>query len=125
MAETPVSATNATNPSNPAMGPRPRKATGPERPSYFDPGDIDRVMAVLLALVAEVAALRERLDTHEQLAANGQATTPAEVEAYAASGEVEAAREAWRDAYLRRLFRVITEDTEALRRGASPDDSAD
>jgi len=32
----------------------------------------------------------------------------------------EAAREAWRDAYIRRLFRVITEDVEALSRETDP-----
>ncbi len=96
--------------------PRPRKATGPERPSYLDHADVDRVMAVLLALVSEVASLRERLDTHERLAASGVLPTPAEVEQHAADAATEAEREAWRDAYLRRLFRVFTEDIEGLQR---------
>jgi hypothetical protein len=100
------------------LTPRPRKATGPERPSYLGAADVDRVMAVLLALVAEVATIRERLDTHEQLAVNGTAATPQSVEAHAPTAEVEAARESWRDAYIRRLFRVITEDIEALQSGA-------
>jgi hypothetical protein len=50
---------------------RPRKATGPDRPVYFNAGDIDRVMAILLALVSEVAAMRDRIDTHERLAGAG------------------------------------------------------
>jgi hypothetical protein len=95
--------------------PRPRKATGPARPHYLDAADIDKVMAVLLALTAEVAALRERVDSHERLAANGVAPGLAEVEAYLPDPATEAQREAWRDAYLRRLFRVITEDVEALK----------
>jgi hypothetical protein len=93
-----------------SWGERPRKATGPDRQTYFDAGDVDRVMGVLLALVSEVAAIRERLDTHERLADAG-------VEAYRADDTTEDQREAWRDAYIRRLFRVITEDVEALRRG--------
>jgi hypothetical protein len=99
---------------------RPRKATGPERPSYLDAGDIDRVMAALLALVSEVAAIRERLDTHERLALSGAAPEPDLVEAYAADPEVEAAREAWRDAYIRRIFRVFTEDLDPGRGSGSP-----
>ncbi len=98
-----------------ANRPRPRKAVGPERPRYLDAADIDKVMAVLLALTAEVAALRERIDSHERLAANGAAPTVDQVEAYRPDAATEAQREAWRDAYLRRLFRVITEDVEALR----------
>jgi hypothetical protein len=97
--------------------PRPRKAVGPERPAYFDAADIDKVMAVLLALVSEVAALRERVDSHERLAATGQPASPDHVEAYLPDDAAEAQREAWREAYLRRLFRVLTEDVEALRQG--------
>ena len=79
-------------------------------------------MAVVLALVSEVAALRERLDTHERLVTTGLTPTPASVEAWLPDAATEAAREGWRDAYIRRLFRVFTEDTEALSRdGAAPE----
>lgn len=100
------------------LPPRPRKATGPARPRYLDDADIDKVMAVMLALVSEVASLRERLDTHERLAGEDLPATPGNVEAHQPTPEVEASREAWRDAYIRRLFRVFTEDIEALGRGA-------
>jgi hypothetical protein len=105
---------------------RPRKAAGPERPVYFGPGDVDRVMAILLALVSEVASIRERLDTHERLAAGGSPPTPALVEAYTADDGTAAEREAWRGAYIRRLFRVVTEEVEALRGapGAAPDETS-
>ncbi len=96
-------------------GTRPRKAVGPDRPTYFDAGDVDRVMAVLLALVSEVAAIRERLDTHERIADAGALPAGEAVEAYEPDAAAEARREAWRDSYIRRLFRVITEDVEALR----------
>lgn len=79
-------------------------------------------MAVVLALVSEVAALRERLDTHERLGAAGLQPLSAAVESWLPDPATEAAREAWRDAYIRRLFRVFTEDTEALSRdGAAPE----
>ncbi len=93
---------------------RPRKAAGPERPTYFDAGDVDRVMAILLALVSEVASIRERLDIHERLSAAGVPPSGVSVEAYVPDASAEAEREVWRDAYIRRLFRVITEDVEAL-----------
>jgi len=102
--------------SDTAWGERPRKANGPDRQSYFDASDVDRVMGVLLALVSEVAAIRERLDTHERLSSAGAAPSVEAVESYRADDAAEDQREAWRDAYIRRLFRVITEDVEALRR---------
>jgi hypothetical protein len=92
--------------------PRPRKAVGPERPTYFNQTDIDRVMAVVLALASEVSALRDRLDTHERLADEGKSPTFPAVESYQPKAEVEQAREIRRDAYIKRIFRVITEDIE-------------
>jgi hypothetical protein len=105
-----------------ARAPRPRKAVGPERPVYFDSSDIDRVMAILLALVSEVAAMRERMDTHERLGERGELPTGVAVEAYFPDDAAEESREAWRDAFIKRLFRVITEDVEALAKGAAPRD---
>jgi hypothetical protein len=89
---------------------RARKAAGPERPVYFNADDIDRVMAVVLALASEVASLRERLDAHERVT-----DAHAKVEAYEPDEATQAARDAWRDAYIRRLFRVFSEDVEELR----------
>jgi hypothetical protein len=99
---------------------RPRKAQGPDRPAYFNQSDVDRVMAVVLALASEVASLRERLDTHERLADASTAPAHGCVEAYQPDPAVLAARDAWREAYIRRLFRVFSEDIETLR--AQPDD---
>ncbi len=96
-------------------GKRPRKAAGPDRRVYFNHGDVDRVMAVLLALVSEVAAIRDRLDAHERLASNGVLPAFEAVEKYLPDPDTEGMREAWRDAYIRRLFRVVTEDVENLK----------
>lgn len=94
---------------------RARKAAGPERNVYLDGTDVDRVMAVVLALASELASVRERLDTHERLAASGHAPTVSAVESYWAEPSEEAKREAWREAYIRRIFRVIGDDIERLR----------
>jgi hypothetical protein len=97
---------------------RPRKALGPERPIYFDSSDVDRVMSVVLALASEVSALRDRVDTHERLAANGIVADAATIEAYTPDPATLEMRAGWRDAYIRRLFRVIVEDVEELRAAA-------
>jgi len=95
---------------------RSRKAQGPDRPVYFNQTDIDRVMAVVLALASEVASLRDRLDTHERVAATGAVPATEHVESYMPDKATRAARDAWRDAYIRRLFRVFVDDIEALNR---------
>lgn len=88
--------------------PRPRQRFAKGRRPYFmkDP-DVDRVLAMVAALTAEVSVLRERLDTAEQLAAQGLAATPENIERYHPSPEVEAAREAGRAAMLGRVFRIL------------------
>jgi hypothetical protein len=95
---------------------RPRKAIGPDRPVYLGDGDLDRVMAVVLALASEVASLRDRLDTHERIANAGAPPATQAVESYEPDPATLAARDAWRDAYIKRLFRIFVEDVEALRR---------
>jgi len=101
---------------------RPRKALGPDRPVYFRQDDVDRVMSVVLALASEVAALRDRLDAHERAADAGALPATAVIEAESPAPATIAARDSWRDAYIRRLFRVFSEDVEALSRQPSDPD---
>jgi hypothetical protein len=92
---------------------RRRKAAGPPRPTYLHPEDTDKVMAIVLALMSEVASLRQRIDTHERLALAGSVPTPSAVDAYRADSEAETARESWRESYIKRLLRVQFEEIEA------------
>jgi hypothetical protein len=93
--------------------PRRRWARGASRPEYMRPGDIDRVMVMMVALMAEVSALRDRLDTHEAVAELGGAATTAAIEAYELTAERRAAREANRHGMLKRVLRAVTEEREA------------
>ncbi len=69
--------------------------------------------------MSEVAALRERLDTHEQLAKAGRLPSPDAIETFGADESVDAEREAWREAYIKRLLRVMTEELETGPAGAT------
>ena len=77
------------------------------------PGDLDRVMVMLVALVAEVSSLRDRLDTHEAVAELGGTVTGQAIEAYELTPERRARRETARSAMLHRVLRAITEEREA------------
>lgn len=92
--------------------PRPRKARGQDRPQYLESTDLDRVMMMLTSLMSEVSALRDRLDTHEALAAEGVVATTEAVEAHRPDVARETAREAMRDALLSRVLRVLFEDRD-------------
>ena len=99
--------------------PRLRKAAGPERPTYLKAVDTDTVMAVMLALISEVATLRERLNTHEQLAAGGIVASCEQVEKFEGTHQTDEEREAWRTAYIDRLFRVVTEEVSPTNRSVT------
>jgi hypothetical protein len=75
---------------------------------------------MILALATEVSALRERLDTHERLAAAGRLPEPAAVEAHVPDGDVEAARSAARRSLIERITRVLLEpDSPRIRAGTA------
>ncbi|MET3762176.1 hypothetical protein [Sphingomonas sp. UYEF23] len=93
--------------------PRRRFARGQSRPDYLQPSDVDAVMMMLVALMSEVSALRDRIDTHEAVADLGGSAATAAIEAYELTPERQAAREANREAMLRRVLRVITEERDA------------
>lgn len=77
----------------------------------------------ILALAAEVSALRERLDTHERLAAGDGLPVPAAVEAYVPDETVEAARAAARRSLIERITRVLLEPDSPRMRASMADES--
>src|SRR4051812_30628659 len=83
--------------------PRRRWARGADRPRYLQPDDIDRVMIMVVALMSEVSALRDRIDTHEAVAAIGGPATTEAIEAYELTPARQATREANRQAMIKRV----------------------
>jgi hypothetical protein len=83
----------------------PRETRG-KRPHFFEDPALDQMMTFLIELTTEVSVMRERLDTVERLLESDGKVTRATLEAYRAPPEVEAERAGWRDAYLKRVFRM-------------------
>lgn len=100
---------------------RPKVAKG-KRPYFFDDPSVDKVLAMVMALTGEVSVLRDRLDTHEKLAQDKIWPTPANVEAFEISEEIEKERDASRAEYLGRVMRIVTEELERLKRDQADSD---
>lgn len=83
----------------------PRSTRG-KRPSFFDDPAFDQMMTFILELTTEVAVLRDRLDTVERLLDQTGSCTREAIESYEVTPEVEAQRNAWREAYLKRVLRM-------------------
>lgn len=105
-----------TTPTSPAPR-RKRVAAGPKRPRYLSDRDLDRMMIMFVALMGEVSALRDRLDTHEALADAGRPSRTDEVEAFVASAPRVSRRDEIRMATVRRVYRVLMEEVEAGKPG--------
>ena len=84
---------------------------------FFDDPAVDKLLAMVMALLGEVCVLRERLDTHERLAAPRRAySIRAAVDAFVPD-EVAAAkaRGEFREQAMARVLSVLTEEVARLR----------
>lgn len=81
-----------------------------KRPVYFDDPQIDKLLAIVMALTGEVSVLHERLDTIERLLAAKGTLSTAEIDTYQPDAEVAKEREQWRSEYIARVLRVIQEE---------------
>lgn len=87
-----------------------------DRPHFFPDKSQDKLLAMLMAVVAELAVVRERLDTHERLANQQQLPRSEDVEDFKADPRTAEERAAWREDYIARVMRIITTELDDLRR---------
>ncbi len=93
-------------------------AASGKRPLFFDNPDIDRLIAVVLAMAGELAVARERLDTVERLLARKATLSLADIDGFRPTEAEAAERGGWHVEYLTRIFRVLQQEQELLQRGA-------
>jgi hypothetical protein len=89
-----------------------RKPAG-KRPYFLDP-EVERVLAITMAVVQELAVARERIDTLERLLEQKGVLAPGAVEAFTPSAAVTAERGLWTQEYLARVLRIIQQEGEAI-----------
>jgi polyhydroxyalkanoate synthesis regulator phasin len=85
-----------------------------ERPFFFDDPAVERVLNITMAVVGELAVVRERLDTIERLLAAKGLLKQEEIEAYEPDDSAAEARQRWHAAYIARVLRIIQQELEAL-----------
>jgi hypothetical protein len=81
--------------------------------------ELDKFMMMFNALLVEVSALRDRIDTHEALGKAGLPIAPEEVDAFRLTEAMRAAREARREAMLKRVYRIVLDELEQARTAIS------
>jgi hypothetical protein len=80
-----------------------------KRPVYLDDPQIDKLLAIVMALTGEVSVLHDRLDTIECLLAAKGILSATDIDAYEPDEKVVKEREHWRAEYIARVLRVLQE----------------
>ena len=95
------------------------KARG-KRPYFFDDPDVERVLSITMAVAGELAVLRQRLDTIEELLETRGSVTRADIEAFVPEPAHAERRGRWYQEYLARILRIVQQESEARGRGDEP-----
>ena len=85
-----------------------------KRPYFFDDPAVERVLAITMAVVQELAVTRERLDTIERLLEKSGALKRADIDAYVPDPAAATERAEWSRAYIARVLRIVQQEMEAL-----------
>ena len=99
-----------------------KKAKG-KKPTFFADPQVDKLMAIVMALAGEVSVLRERFDTVERLVEAKGILSRQEIEAYRPEPQAAEEREQWRTEYVARVLRAVHEELEAVEQGETTPES--
>ena len=91
-----------------------------KRPYFLDP-QVERVMAITMAVVQELAVARQRVDTLERLLEAKGLLSREEIERFAPTPSQAAERGAWTQEYLTRVLRIVQQEAEGVDQAARGD----
>lgn len=89
------------------------KAAG-KRPYFLDP-QVERVMAIAMAIAQELAVARARLDSLERLLERKGLMTRAELDSFEPSAADSAERGLWTQEYIARVLRIVQQEAEQIK----------
>ena len=95
------------------------------RPKFNKDLAMDNAHGMIMALAAELAALHDRVDTMQRVAAAKGVVLNDEIENFQPDAETLVAREDWRRALLRRMFYVLREQVDDVSQNESEKKYAD
>jgi hypothetical protein len=87
------------------------KAAG-KRPYFLD-REVERVLAITMAVAQELAVVRQRADTLERLLRAKGIVSEHEIESFAPDPHATVERALWTQEYLARILRIVQQENEA------------
>jgi hypothetical protein len=91
-----------------------------KRPYFLDP-QVERVLAITMAAVQELAVARQRVDTLECLLEARGVLSRAEVDRFVPTPAQAAERGQWTQEYLSRVLRILQQEAEGITASAKGD----
>lgn len=92
------------------------------RPYFFESKETERVMNIAMAIAAEVAVVRERMDTIERILESKGVVSKNEIETFVPTDEQAEERQLWHTRYSARILRIIQQELDAI---ANPENNMD
>jgi hypothetical protein len=84
------------------------------RPYFFNSAETERVMNIAMAIAAEVAVVRERMDTIERILEAKGIISQSEIEAFVPNDEQAEERQLWHARYSARILRIVQQELDAI-----------
>jgi hypothetical protein len=91
-----------------------------KRPYFLTP-EVERVLAIAMAVAQELAVARARVDTLERLLERKGLMSRAEIEAFEPSPGEAAERGLWTQEYIARVLRIVQQEAEQIAAGPDAD----
>lgn len=91
-----------------------------KRPYFLD-REVERVLAITMATVQELAVARQRVDTLERLLEAKGLLSRDEIDAFRPDADQAAERGLWMQEYLARVLRIVQQEGEAIAADAQGD----
>jgi hypothetical protein len=96
-----------------------RKPAG-KRPYFLD-REVERVLAITMVVVQELAVARERIDTLERLLAERGVIPEGAADTFTPNAGQAAERGRWTQEYIARVLRIVQQEGEAISATAKGD----
>jgi hypothetical protein len=84
-----------------------------KRPYFLTP-EVERVLAITMAVAQELAVTRQRCDTLERLLQAKGVLADGEIDRFEPDSQAAAERGLWVQEYLARVLRIVQQENEAL-----------
>ncbi|MBF9149449.1 hypothetical protein [Novosphingobium jiangmenense] len=84
-----------------------------KRPYFLEP-QVERVLAITMAMAQELAVARQRSDTLERLLLAKGVLTPGEIDAFVPDRAASAERQMWNQEFIARILRIVQQENEAV-----------